>query len=149
MENQIERLVRNAVKSNVKTAVILAVVTIMAILVVAEVIALSDTANFPMASAVPNPGKVNLMLPSVMRPVTYYGDLPPHTLEPGVYEVQPYATMLKVPNPATDNCVIHESAPSPIPVVHPELKSIPKVSPILHRPKNNFSLRTDTLILIE
>jgi hypothetical protein len=114
----------------VKTAVILAVVTMMAILVVAEVIALSDAANFPMIAAMPNPGKINMIFPSLIHPVTYHGDPLAHPLEPGVYEIQPHAIMNKVPNPTGDNCVIYESSPLPTPVLHPELKVIPKVLPI-------------------
>jgi hypothetical protein len=115
----------------VKTAVILAVVTIMAIPVVAEVIALSDTANFPMASAVPSPGKIGLIVPPYLPAAQPPAEgLVPHLVEPGIYEVQPFTTMLKVPNPTADHCVIHASVPSAASVLQPELKIVPKILPL-------------------
>jgi hypothetical protein len=109
------------VKLNVKPAAVFAVVTILAILVIAEVIALADTNSFPpVICAAPVPGNINLHF---VPPETWSPNQP---LPPGIDETTPYAIMLKAPELTADNCVIHYEAPSPMPVQHPELKVIPK-----------------------
>jgi hypothetical protein len=118
----------------VKPAASFAVVTILAILTIAEVIALADTTNYPPlgpATAIPghqmDPPQIPITSPNW---VPDHGSLPPKSLEPGIYEVKPYAIMLKAPDSTSDNCVLRNSSPSPMPIQHPELEVIPKVMPV-------------------
>lgn len=107
-----------------KLAAILVVVTILAILVIAEVIALADTNSFPpVVCAAPIAG-------NIMRVVPPLAFQPGQPLPPGIYETRPFAMTLKVPELTADNCVLHVGTPPPMPVLHPELQVIPKVAPI-------------------
>jgi hypothetical protein len=134
----------------VKPAAVLAVITFLAIPVVAEVIALAETTYFPpVSTAVPgkiylNPPRAtppDLNIPLNMPPGTHPffnlgtpvpgdGGLSPKTLAPGIYETRPYAMMLKVPESTADHCVIHDLSPPLMPTKHPEF-DISKIATVL------------------
>ena len=137
------------VKLNVKPAAVFAVVTILAILVIVEVIALADTNSFPpVVCAARVPGNINLVLPhhiplpslnlssgtyqnqpvfGIGGPAPDHGNPSPNSLAPGIYETRPCAIALKIPGPTGDNCVRGNSSPSLMPIQHPKLETIPKV----------------------
>jgi|HubBroStandDraft_1064217.scaffolds.fasta_scaffold289314_2 hypothetical protein len=108
---------------NVKPPTLLFTALMLDTLAMAEVIALADTTNFPP------------VLPSKPVPLKYqypywtypYPTSPGVVANPqaGIYETRPYEIRLKVPAQTGDNSVIRNSAPSPMPVLHPELKVIP------------------------
>jgi hypothetical protein len=116
------------VKFSVKPAAVLAVITILAILVVAEVVALADANHFP-PGPVAIPGNVNLHPPQIPlpksklpahllfdvgNPVPDHGSASPKSLTPGIYETPPYAIILRIPNSTADNYVLRNLAPSPM-----------------------------------
>jgi hypothetical protein len=104
----------------VKPAATIAVITILAVLVIAEVIALVDTTNFPPAATeTASPGiDDSLLFPPK-------GLASNRSLSPGLYDVRSPAIALKVPAPTGDKCVHRDLSPPPMPAKHPKLEVIP------------------------
>ena len=147
--NWVEHPRKFAVKLRVKFAANLAVITILAILVIAEVIALADITNFPTVTYL-----------NFGDPVSGHGSPPPEPLAPGLYEItnyppfeigspvsdydgstsklpapglyetHPYAMVLKVPNSTADACVLRNLSSEAMSIQHPQLEVIPKVAAV-------------------
>jgi hypothetical protein len=112
------------VKFHVKfhaTLPIIGVATLLAILVITEVIALADMPHFPRAPAVRAiPVRLNLIFMSNGKPP------PGMQLSPGIYETAPFAIMIKVPPLADNRCVLKANPQIAIETINPQLKTIPK-----------------------